>query len=144
MLTRSVLLAMCLGCHGNCCSWYSAALIIFMLDYKVFMYDYLCQILFTVLDFYESYEAQCACPIFETQCRNTKYYFSQALTTTTPHHWSILITNFFMTPLNWQTHTSKVVSLMATSNRGQLATSRPDKPPGASKRACETTTGCRS
>jgi len=33
------LLAMCLRCHGNCCSWYSAALIIFMINCKVLIYD---------------------------------------------------------------------------------------------------------
>jgi len=32
-------LAMCLGCHGNCYSRYSAALIIFVTDCKVFIYD---------------------------------------------------------------------------------------------------------
>jgi len=29
----------CLGCHGNCCSWYSAVLIIFMVNYKVLSHD---------------------------------------------------------------------------------------------------------
>ena len=38
-LLRIQLLAMCLGCHGNCCSWYSAALIIFVKDCKVLNYD---------------------------------------------------------------------------------------------------------
>ena len=63
-LLQIELLAMCLGCHGSRCSWYTAALIIFVVDCKVLIHDYLCQILFTVLDFCESYEAQCACPIF--------------------------------------------------------------------------------
>jgi len=30
----------CLGCHGNCCSWYSAVLVIFMVNYKV-LYCYI-------------------------------------------------------------------------------------------------------
>ena len=38
-LLRIEWLAMCLGCHGNCCSWYSAALIIFVIDCKVLIYD---------------------------------------------------------------------------------------------------------
>jgi len=28
-----------LGCHNNCCSWYSAVLIIFMANYKVLVQD---------------------------------------------------------------------------------------------------------
>ena len=47
----------CLGCHGNCCSWYSAVLIIVMLNYEVLLHYYLCQMLFTMLDFCDSCKA---------------------------------------------------------------------------------------
>jgi len=46
-----------LGCHGNCHSWYSAVLIIFMVNYKVLLLVKLCQMLLIELDFCESYEA---------------------------------------------------------------------------------------
>jgi len=38
-LLRIESLAMCLGCHDNCCSWYSAVLTISVLDCKVFIYN---------------------------------------------------------------------------------------------------------
>ena len=60
----SVTVALHGGCHGNGYSWYSTALIILKVNYKILIHDYLCQILFIMLDFCESYAAQCVCPIF--------------------------------------------------------------------------------
>ena len=41
-----------------------------MVNYKILIYDKLCQILFVMLDFWQSYAGKCVCPIFETQCTN--------------------------------------------------------------------------
>ena len=43
-----------------------------MVNYKIFSYDQLSQILFIIIVFCESYAAQCACHIFETQCRSVR------------------------------------------------------------------------
>ena len=54
----------CFNSSANGCSWYSAVLLILMVNYKWFTINCAKFILFTMLDFCESYAAQRACPIF--------------------------------------------------------------------------------